>query len=113
MESQTVVKNIRRRGAAVVLDLSGDIDLHTSIDMRGHLLELAKEKPSNIVLNMQDVGFMDSSGLATLVEALQLCRKSGGKIKLVSVMDRVKNLLEISRLDAIFPMYASESEAIA
>jgi anti-sigma B factor antagonist len=112
-KSSNVVQQVRQSGTTIVLDLAGDIDLHSSIELRQHLLELLAKKPPVIVLNLGGVDFMDSSGLATLVEALQLSRRAGGQIRLVSLKQRVKNLLEISRLDAIFKIFPSEAEALA
>jgi anti-sigma B factor antagonist len=110
--SQNVVKGVRQDGSAVVMELAGDIDLHSSIELRQHLLSLLAKKPPVIVLNLGGVDFMDSSGLATMVEALQLSRRAGGQIRLVALKQRVRNLLEISRLDAIFKIYTTEAEAL-
>jgi len=108
-----VVQNIRREDGATVLTLAGDIDLHRSVDMRERLLEVMNEKPKTTVINLSQVDFMDSSGLATLVEAMQLSRRYGGQIKLVGVQQRVRSILEISRLDSIFPIFENEAEALA
>ncbi|MBN1846932.1 MAG: STAS domain-containing protein [Sedimentisphaerales bacterium] len=108
-----VVRAIRRQDKAVVLELAGEIDLHRSVKLRERLLDLTAERPDMIVINLSEVSFMDSSGLATLVEALQLCRRNGGALKLVGIQERVRSILEISRLDHIFPIFDSESEAMA
>lgn len=108
-----VVQNIRRDGGVTVLELAGDIDLHRSVELRESLLEVMGEKPETVIINLNQVGFMDSSGLATLVEAMQLSRRYGGALKLVGVQPRVRSILEISRLDRIFPMFENESEALA
>jgi anti-sigma B factor antagonist len=108
-----VVQNIRRDGGVTVLELAGDIDLHRSVELRENLLEVMGEKPETVIINLNQVGFMDSSGLATLVEAMQLSRRYGGALKLVGVQPRVRSILEISRLDRIFPMFENESEALA
>jgi len=108
-----VVQNIRREGTVTVLELAGDIDLHRSVELRECLLEIMQKKPKTLVINLSQVGFMDSSGLATLVEAMQLSRRYGGGIKLVGVQQRVRSILEISRLDSIFPMFENEAEALA
>jgi len=109
----SVVQNIRREDGATVLAIAGDIDLHRSVEMRERLLEVMSEKPETTVINLSRVDFMDSSGLATLVEAMQLSRRYGGQVKLVGVQHRVRSILEISRLDSIFPIFESEAEALA
>jgi anti-sigma B factor antagonist len=108
----TVVKSIRQEKDHVILELTGDIDLHHSVELRQNLLEVMEKKPKGTIINMSQVGFMDSSGLATLVEALQLSRRYGGLLKLVGLQQRVKSIFEISRLDTIFKMYGDETEAL-
>jgi anti-sigma B factor antagonist len=108
-----VVKNINEENDTTVIELSGDIDLHCATDLRGYLLETLQKKPKNIIINMSDVGFMDSSGLATLVEALQLSRRYKGQLKLVGMQHRVRSIFEISKLDSIFQIFETEAEALA
>ena len=112
-KANNVVRTIRRENGAIVLELAGDIDLHRSVELRSGLLETMQEKPTLLVINMSEVGFMDSSGLATLVEAMQLSRRSGGQLRLVGLSDRVRSIFEISRLDKIFQIYENESEALS
>ena len=112
-ETNSVVQKIRRENDMVVLELSGDIDLHRSVDLRSSLLETLREQPAVTVINMSEVGFMDSSGLATLVEAMQLSRRYGGQLKLVGISRRVRSIFEISRLDKIFQIYDNEAEALS
>jgi anti-sigma B factor antagonist len=112
-EANRVVRNIRRENDRVILELSGDVDLHHSMELRAILLETLQEKPSITVINMSEVSFMDSSGLATLVEAMQLSRRNKGALRLVGLNQRVRSIFEISRLDKIFHIYVNEAEALA
>jgi anti-sigma B factor antagonist len=81
--------------------------------VRAALLEtLNREKPKRLILNLAGVPYMDSSAIAVLVESLQKLRKTGGKIYLTNLQPRVKGLLEIARLDAIFVIAGSEEEAM-
>lgn len=112
-QNPELVQNLRRQGDAVVASLMGEIDLHNSPQVRAALLEtLNREKPQRLVLNLAGVPYMDSSAIAVLVESLQKLRKTGGKIYLTNLQPRVKGLLEIARLDAIFVIAASEEEAM-
>src|SRR4051812_22966992 len=112
-QNPELVQGIRRSGDAVLASLVGEIDLHNSPQVRVALLEtLAREKPKRLILNLAGVPYMDSSAIAVLVESLQKLRKTGGKISLTSLQPRVKGLLEIARLDAIFVITASEEEAM-
>lgn len=112
-KGNNVVRKIRRENGAIVLELAGDIDLHRSVELRAGLLETIQEKPAVLVINMSEVGFMDSSGLATLIEAMQLSRRNGGQLRLVGLNHRVRSIFEISRLDKIFQIFENESEALS
>jgi len=109
-----LVSSARQDGTVVIAAIRGEIDLHNSPGLRTDLLDMiTKASPKKLVLNLGDVPYMDSSAIAVLVESLQRIRKLGGKIFLTNLQPRVKGLLEIARLDAIFGVTATEAEAIA
>ena len=110
-----LVQGARRVGGdSVRAALVGEIDLHNSPQVRAALLEtLQREQPKRLILNLAEVPYMDSSAIAVLVESLQKIRKTGGKIYLTNLQPRVKGLLEIARLDAIFILTGSEEEAMS
>ena len=108
-----VVKNIRHEQDVVIIELRGDIDMSRAGELREQILGVLHQKPAALVINMADVGFMDSSGLATLVEAMQLSQRYGSSLKLAGLATRVRSVFEISRLDTIFQIYESEAEALS
>ena len=108
-----MVQGVRREDGVALVALAGDVDLHRTVELRGCLLEVIQEKPKMTIVNMEKVEFMDSSGVAALIEALQLSRRNGGKLKLVGMQRRVRSIFEISRLESIFEIYESEAEALA
>ncbi len=104
----------RQEGDALILHVRGEIDLHSSPDLRTDLLSLLqKTSAKKLVLNLNDVPYMDSSAVAVLVEAMQRLRKIGGKVCLTNLQPRVKGLLEIARLNSIFTVCADEAEALS
>jgi anti-sigma B factor antagonist len=108
-----LVPKARIEGDALIAQVSGDIDLHNSPDFRDTILHLlATSKPKNLVLNMCQVTYMDSSAIAVLVESLRKLRVGGGKLFLVAPQPRVRSVLEIARLDSIFKIVAAEAEAL-
>jgi anti-sigma B factor antagonist len=108
-----LVPTARLEGAAVIASVKGDIDLHNSPEFRDALLELlATAKPRNLVLNMCQVQYMDSSAIAVLVESLRKLRVGGGKLFLVAPQARIRSVLETARLDSIFKIVATEAEAV-
>ena len=89
------------KGGALVISFSGDIDLQTSPDARKALLaEVGKGSP--ILVDLSGVGYIDSSGVASLVECLQSVKKSGQKFALVSVSESALRVLQLARLDRVF-----------
>jgi anti-sigma B factor antagonist len=96
-----------------VFEASGDIDLHRSTEFQQSLLNLAGQKPQLIVLDLSGVGYMDSSGMASLVKLLARVRRDGIGLKLAGLSPRVRSVFEITRLDTVFDIYGTAEEALA
>ena len=110
-----LVPSARRQGENVVASVRGEIDLHNSPELRNVLLNTLVPDagaPKKLVLNLEQVPYMDSSAIAVLVESLRKVQRTGGKIYLTNLQPRVKGLLEIARLNAIFVIVATEDEAL-
>ncbi|MCK4601775.1 MAG: STAS domain-containing protein [Phycisphaerae bacterium] len=112
-ESDSPIENMRQVGCSVVVDVVGDIDLNRSLAFQQALLELLDNKPERLVVNLSGVPYMDSSGVASLVKLLSRVRKVGLSLCLVAMRDRVRSVFEITRLDSVFDIYATEEEALA
>ena len=109
-----MINRVRHDGPALLAEVHGEIDLHNSPDLRGHLMRLIEQtKPKKLILNLRDVPYMDSSAIAVLVESLQKLRKDKGSVYLTDLQPRVKGLLEIARLETIFVVCADEAAALA
>ncbi|MHC4658098.1 MAG: STAS domain-containing protein [Planctomycetota bacterium] len=110
---QDVVKGVKYEGRAVVLELRGEIDMKCSAGVKGKFRELFRDKPAVLVVDMTEVEFMDSSGLATLVGALKWCRLNGSEFRLAGLAQSVRSIFEICRLETIFQIYDSQAEALS
>ncbi len=88
-----------------------DVDLDTSPKLREKLLQLTNEKEKAILVDLSNVKYMDSSGIATLVEALQKVGKYGGRLKLTNLRDAVQDVFQLSRLDKVFDIYETYEDA--
>jgi anti-anti-sigma factor len=107
------VPSARLEGDALIITIRGEIDLHSSPDLRTEILSLLQQTSAKkLILNLSTVPYMDSSAIAVLVEALQRLRKVGGKVILTDLQPRVKGLLDIARLNSIFGVAANEEEAL-
>ena len=107
-----LIQHVERSEHATVLRLAGDVDLSSSPELRQGLRQVIKRRAAVVVVNLEQVGYMDSSGLATLVEALKRMSEYGGKLRLVGLSDRVRAVFEISQLDKIFEILPGEQEAM-
>ena len=88
-----------------VVTLEGEIDLHESPQVTQRLNPLIARKLPRIYLDLSKVSYVDSSGLAAFVDAMQRIQAYGGEFALVAMRESVKRIFEISRLDQVFKIY--------
>ncbi len=104
----------RQTGKAVILQPKGTINIQSSPEFRDALLKAFGKGDGRCVINLSEVTYIDSSGLATLVEGLQLAQKGGGVFALCAIEHpMIKDLLELTHLTEAFTIFESEAEAIA
>ncbi|MCG3181669.1 MAG: hypothetical protein BIFFINMI_04067 [Phycisphaerae bacterium] len=108
------VRALRTPGGvqAVVVTLQGEVDLQHSPAVRQQLIDEAGKRPGRLVVDLSAVNYMDSSGVASLVETLQRVRGYGGELILVNPTARVRSIFEIARLDRIFRILTDLGEAM-
>ena len=96
-----------------ILDITGDIDLAHSPAMRkALLLEIKEKKTPKVFLNLEKVRYIDSSGIASLVEGLKASRDMGSRLILYGLSKTVREVMELSRLQKIFEIHESEAQAL-
>src|SRR3954449_11959432 len=110
----SLVAKTRQVGNVDIVDLSGKITLgeNTGI-LRDELRSLLAQGQKNILLNMGDVGYVDSAGLGELVGAYTTATNQGGQVKLLNLQTKMKDLLQVTKLHTIFPVFENEREAVA
>jgi anti-sigma B factor antagonist len=97
-----------------ILDITGDIDLAHSPAMRkALLLELKEKKMRKVFLNLKDVRYIDSSGIASLVEGLKASREMSSRLILYALNKTVREVMELSRLQKLFEIFETEEQALA
>lgn len=112
MADEHVLHNTRPIANGVVAKPAGEIGFARSPLLRIELMQLIDQhKPQRLILDMADVPYMDSSGVATLVEAMQLQRQRHGKLILCAMQDRVRSVFEIAKLDLVFTIVADLDSA--
>ena len=95
-----------------VVTLSGRLDAYTIVQSRALLDEALKTIPPNIVVNMQQVSFADSTALSALVMTLKRSREAKGDLRLCCLRQPVRMIFELTRLDKVFEIFSTEPEAI-
>ena len=103
----------RQLGTTTILDLSGDITLFNSPEIRKALLTLLHEKHvPHLLVNMQGVPYIDSSGVASLVEGLKASRELRVRFALYGLSKSARTVLELTHLLRVFEVHATEQEAL-
>lgn len=100
----------RTVGAATVIAPQGDVDLTGSPALRAELKKAAGA--GKVVIDLGKVSYMDSSGVATLVEAMQTARRNKSALVLCALTERVRSILHIARLDAFFTILPTVDDAL-
>jgi anti-sigma B factor antagonist len=95
----------------VTLLIEGDIDMSSSTLVRNHLTDLFEKKQKVIIVDLSKVAYIDSSGIATLVEGLQWSHANNTKFRLTCLTPMVKDVFEIARLLTVFEVFESNEEA--
>lgn len=96
-----------------VLPLEGEIDLHVSPRISASLNAMLNEKPKQLVVDLSQVSYIDSSGLAVLIEGMQNVAAYGGKFALAGLQESVRPIFEIARLDQVFRIFPDVDAALA
>lgn len=103
----------RQAGGATVVDIVGDITLHNSPEVRKTLLVALHGKGTGrVIVNLKDVRYIDSSGVASLVEGLKASRETGIRLALVGLSPAARQVLELTRLLKLFEVHEDEQEAL-
>jgi anti-sigma B factor antagonist len=88
-----------------VFPLEGEIDLHVSPGIAMSLRQMIAAQPAQLLIDLSRVSYVDSSGLAVFIEAMQGVGKYGGKFGLIGMQQTVRSIFEIARLDQVFRIF--------
>ena len=108
-----VVTRIDERGGWTILRVSGDVDLTSAPRFREQVLQVIADGHHRLVLDLNDVDVIDSTGLGVIVGALKRVRTLEGDLRLVSTGESLRALFELTSLDRAIPLAASVNDAIA
>jgi anti-sigma B factor antagonist len=104
----------RQSGTATIVDINGDVTLYNSPEIRKTLMDaLNKKGTQRVIVNMSGVNYIDSAGVASLVEGLKLARSLKNGFALYGLNKHPREVLELTRLSKVFEIYDNESEAVS
>jgi anti-sigma B factor antagonist len=99
-------------GDIVVMELEGRFDAYSAPQANEWLEEaITNRRPPNVIVNLENVVFVDSTALATLVQAMKRCRQLDGDLRLSNLKQPVRMIFELTRLDRAFEIFNLEEEA--
>jgi anti-sigma B factor antagonist len=102
----------RSEGDCTVVEVGGEIDLYSAPRLRDQLIDLVADGKYHLILDMERVDFLDSTGLGLLVGALKRVEVHGGSLRLVCTREHILKIFRITGLTKMFPIHASVDEAV-
>ena len=103
----------RENGGIVILDIQGEIDLYNAPEIKDNIQKLIEAQKYNIIINLEKVSYIDSSGIGALISSLSNLKKYQGGLKIINVYASVKKVFELTKLTSFFEIYDSEEEALS
>ncbi len=104
----------RQAGDVTILDLSGKVTIgEGSVALRNTIRKILGEGKKNILMNLGQVKYVDSSGIGELVSSFTAVNKEGGSLKLLNLTQKIQDLLAITKLLTVFDTFDDEGEALA
>jgi anti-sigma B factor antagonist len=103
----------RAEGDRTIVEVGGEIDVYTAPTLREQLIDLVSQGHQHIVVDMEHVEFLDSTGLGVLVGGLKRVRAQDGSLRLVCTQERILKIFRITGLEKVFPIHASVAEAVS
>lgn len=105
-------EKIRHIENVTILELAGSLDISNAHRIRQKMIDVISGESAQIVVNLRDLYFIDSSGLAALVLGLKRAREQQGNLCLCNLQTPVRMILEMTRFDKVFEIFVSEEDAV-
>src|SRR5262245_3168032 len=112
MSEDRIEVTTRKVNDATIVAPQGEIDLSRAPSLRTQLAAAQASKPRKLIVDLAAVSYMDSSGVATLLEAMRTIQRAGGKLILCCLQDRVRSIIEITRLDTVFTIVKTADDGL-
>jgi anti-sigma B factor antagonist len=102
----------RSRGDIVILDIVGEIDLYNAPEIKDIINKLIEVQKYNVIINLEKVSYIDSSGIGALISSLSNLKRYQGGLKIINVFASVRKVFELTKLTSFFEIFDSEETAL-
>lgn len=113
MDDTRLETQIRENGGLPVIEVMGEIDLHTVPMFKRVLTDTLDHGHHDLLVDMRKVSYMDSSGFGTLLGVTKRVRPDGGSVNLIGCNEAIQRMLKITRLNTVFGLFDTEEEALS
>ena len=104
--------SLERTDDALIVTVNGQLVVTNRQEFKQAILDAVEQGARLVVVDFTNSGYIDSSGLGALVSLSRRLRESGGDLRLVGLNEDLRTLFELTRLDALFPLFASQADAL-
>ena len=104
---------IRKSGNLYIIDVNGEMDLYNSYKLKELVMKMIEKNVQMFVINLADVGYIDSSGIGALIYICSTIKKKDLKLAIANIHGSVKKVIELTKLSGYFPICNSIEEALA
>jgi anti-sigma B factor antagonist len=104
--------SIRESGSTSIVDLSGDLDAHTSIQLERVIQDLIDKGRTNIIINFSKLNYISSAGLGVFMSFIDEVRSKGGDIKFSNMPDKIFQVFDLLGFPLLYEIYDDEHKAI-
>lgn len=105
------IKSERGDDGLCTMTLDGEVDVYTAPRLKEELVEMIESGCVNVLVDLENVGFIDSSGLGVLVGGLRRAKERDGAVRLVCTRENILKIFTITGLDKVFPIFSDAQEA--
>jgi anti-sigma B factor antagonist len=105
--------SLERNDDVLIVTVDGQLVVTNRQEFKQAILDAVEQGARLVVVDFTTSGYIDSSGLGALVSLSRRLRETGGDLRLVGLNEDLRSLFELTRLDALFPLYTSRSDALA
>lgn len=104
--------DVGEKDGVVLLKLNGEVDVYTAPKLKSRLIDLVDQGKFKIIVDLEEVDFMDSSGLGVLVGGLKRVRSHDGAIALICTQENILKIFRITGLVKVFPIFENQEQAV-